>query len=249
MRTGTKALKTDILKAMQITVGHYAELCQSDFDHDIMVLKEAAVKRHHTVWIFVWLCRPGGTCLLYEKDVFIKGTREYNMFCSYIEQAEEDIQCRVIEALSLYKDRVVGNVYVFDYLEYRRHVKATAVQAGSIVADYEKGGRILQPEAHFKAGPDHELGSLVSYMFTPESSDQLEKVLINEKLIRNKFPEDYEILYYELYEFPVSPTSEGRYFCRTPVLEQAETVVRKAKESGMQLYVMAVCSDGKERYL
>ncbi|MCX4378499.1 MAG: hypothetical protein OSJ61_20360 [Lachnospiraceae bacterium] len=249
MRTGTKALKTDILKAMQITVGHYAELCQSDFDHDIMVLKEAAVKRHHTVWIFVWLCRPGGTCLLYEKDVFIKGTREYNMFCSYIEQAEEDIQCRVIEALSLYKDRVVGNVYVFDYLEYRRHVKATAVQAGSIVADYEKGGRILQPEAHFKAGPDHELDSLVSYMFTPESSDQLEKVLINEKLIRNKFPEDYEILYYELYEFPVSPTSEGRYFCRTPVLEQAETVVRKAKESGMQLYVMAVCSDGKERYL
>lgn len=249
MKTGTRALKTDILKAMQITAGRYAEFCQSDFEHDIMVLKEAAVKRYHTEWIFVWLCRPGGTCLLFEKDVFIKGTREYNTFCSYAEQDKEDIQCRVVEALSLYKDRVVGNVYVFDYLDYYSHVKATAVPAGEIIADYEKGRRILQPEANFKADPDHELGNLVSYMFTPESSDQLETVLINEKRIRNEFPEDYEILYYELYEYPVSPTAEGRYFCRTPVLEQAETAVMKAKESGMQIYVMAVCSDGKERYL
>lgn len=249
MKTGTKALKTDILKAMQIAAGRHAELCQSDFEHDITVLKRAAVKRHHTEWIFVWLCRLGRTCLLYEKDVFIKGTREYNAFCSYAEQAEDDIKCRIIEALSLHKDRVVGNVFVFDYQDYYRHVKATAVPAGSIVADYEKGRRILHPESHFKAGPDYELGNLVSYMFTPKSIDQFETVLVNEKRIRNEFLEDYEILYYELYEFSVSPTSEGRYFGRTPVLEQAETAVRKAKESGMQIYVMAVCSDGKERYL
>lgn len=249
MKTGTKALKTDILKAMQIAAGRHAELCQSDFEHDIMVLKEAAVKRYHTEWIFVWLCRPGGTCLLYEKDVFIQGTREYNTFCLFSEQDKEDIQCRIIEALSLYKDRVVGNVYVFDYPEYYQHVKATAVPAGEIIADYEKGRRILQPEANFKAGPDYELGNLVSYIYTPKSTDQLETVLVNERRIRNRFKEDYEILYYELYAYPVSPTAEGRYCGRTPVLEQAETAVRKAKESGMQLYVMAVCSDGKERYL
>lgn len=34
-----------------------------------------------------------------------------------------------------------------------------------------------------------------------------------------------------------------------PILEQAETVIRKAKESGIQLFIKAVCNDGNKRYL
>lgn len=249
MKTGTKALKTDILKAMQITADRHVKHYHSDFKHDITALKEAAVKKERTERIFVWLCRPCGTWLLREKDVFIRGTRENNTFCYYAEQPKEDIRCCVVEVHSLEGDTVRGNLYVFDYPEYYQHVKAAAVPAGSIIADYEKGGRILPAEAHFKAGPDYELGNLVSYRFTPKSIDQLETVLMNEKRIRNGFPEDYEILYYELYEHPVSPADKGRHFSRTPVLEQAETAVRKAKENGVQLFIMAVCSDGKERYL
>lgn len=43
---------------------------------------------------------------------------------------------------------------------------------------------------------------------------------------------DYKILYYEIYEFPQCPTDSGRYYGKTPVLEQAETVIRNAKEIG-----------------
>ena len=60
---------------------------------------------------------------------------------------------------------------------------------------------------------------------------------------------DYKILYYEIYECPQKSTDNGKYYGKTPILEQAETVVRKAKESGTMLFIKAVCSDGKRRYV
>ena len=59
----------------------------------------------------------------------------------------------------------------------------------------------------------------------------------------------YTILYYEIYECPQYPTENGKYYGKTPVLEQAEIVVRNAKERGQMLFIKAVCSDGKKRYM
>lgn len=61
--------------------------------------------------------------------------------------------------------------------------------------------------------------------------------------------EDYTILYYEICECPQRPTDHGVYYGKTPILEQAETVVRKAKENDQMLFIKAVCSDEKRRYL
>lgn len=60
---------------------------------------------------------------------------------------------------------------------------------------------------------------------------------------------DYTILYYEIYECPKCPAENGRYYAKTPILEQAEAVVRKAKENGQTLFIKAVCSDGEKRYM
>lgn len=60
---------------------------------------------------------------------------------------------------------------------------------------------------------------------------------------------DYTILYYEIYEFPRNPTDSGKYYGKTPVLEQAENVIRKAKENGELLFMKAVCSDGQKRFM
>lgn len=61
--------------------------------------------------------------------------------------------------------------------------------------------------------------------------------------------EDYKILYYEIYEFPQCPADSGRYYGNPPVLEQAETVIRNAKENGELLFMKAVCSDEKKRFM
>lgn len=249
MKTGTKALNTDVLKVMQNIVSSHVEHYQSDFELDIEAIKEATGKKERTERIFVWLCRPCGTWLLREKDVFIKGTREYNTFCFYAEQTRDDVLCYVIEANSLDSDTVRGNFYAFDYETYFEHVKTTAVQAESVILQYEHGKRTIPPTQHFGSYPDYELGEFVSYKFVPESAEQLEMVLINEKRIRERFKEDYQIIGYELYEYPKSPTENGRYYGKALLLEQAETIVRNAKENGLQLFIKAVCSDGKNRYL
>lgn len=249
MKTGTKALHTDILKVMQGIVNNHVEHYQSDFELDIEALKEAAGKKERTERIFVWLCRPCGTFLLREKDVFIRGTRENNTFCFYKGQAGDHVLCYVVEVNSLEGNTAMGNLYAFDYLEYYQHVKAAAVPAGGIVVNYEKGRRTLPPSAHFESYPDDELGKFVSYKFVPESAEQLETVLINEKRIRERFKEEYQVLGYELYEYPKSPTENGRYYGKAPLLGQAETILKEAKENGLQLFIKAVCSDGKKRYL
>lgn len=249
MKTGTKALNTDIVKVMQGIVNSHVEHYQSDFELDIEAIKEAAIKQERTERIFVWLCRSCGTWLLREKDVFIRGTRENNTFCFYKEQTKDNVLCYVVEVNSLNGDTVRGNLYAFDYPEYYQHVKTAAVSARSVVVAYEKGRRIMPPTAHFGAYPDSELGEFVSYKFVPESAEQLEMVLINEKRNRERFKEDYQILGYELYEYSKSPMDNGRFYGKTPLIEQAETIVRNANENGMKLFIKAVCSDGKERYL
>lgn len=61
--------------------------------------------------------------------------------------------------------------------------------------------------------------------------------------------EEYTILYYEIYYCPVSPTDHGKYYTKTPILEQAEGIIERAKETGESLFIKAVCSDGKKRYM
>lgn len=46
MKTGTKALNTDVLKVMQNIVSSHVEHYQSDFDYDIEALKEAPGRRN-----------------------------------------------------------------------------------------------------------------------------------------------------------------------------------------------------------
>lgn len=100
-----------------------------------------------------------------EKDAFIRGTRENNSFCFYAEQTRGAIQYCVIEVNSLDGDTVRVNLYGFDYKTYYEHVKTTAVQAGSVILQYEHGKRTIPLTQHFGTYPDYELGDFVSYKF------------------------------------------------------------------------------------
>ena len=249
MRKGTKFINTDILKVMKGIVDSHVKHYQSDFVYDVQTIKEAALKKERTERIFVWMCRQSGTWLLKEKNVFIKGTRENNTFCFYAEQTSDNILAFVVEVTALDGDTVTGNLYALAYPEYYDHIKKVAVPAKSIAITYETGKRIISASEHFHTMPDKELGKFVSFQFIPESAEQLECVLIDEKRTRNKFKEEYEVLYYEIYENPTSPTENGKYYGKTSIKEQAENVVLKAKESGEHFFIKAVCSDGKKRYI
>lgn len=240
----------DILSVMKSIVNSYVRYYQSDFDIDTESIKEAAMKPERTDRIFVWLCRESGTCLLKEKNVFIQDTRENYTFRFYKEQTRDIIQAFIVEIATFDRDTdtVTGNLYAIDYRKYYEHVKEVAVPAKSIVITYEYGRRIIPASTHFRTIPDKEFGQFISFQFIPQSPEQLECVLIDEKRTRNKFKEEYEVLYYEIYECPTSPTESGKYFGKTSTKKQAETIALKAKEKGKHFFIKAVCTDGKKRY-
>lgn len=249
MKNRTKFVNVDILSVMKGIADTHVRHYQSDFDIDAESLKEAALKPERSDRIFVWLCRECGTWLLTEKNLFIRGTHENNTFCFYAEQKYKDILCYVVEAKSLDRDTVMGNLYSLEYSKYYKNVQTAAVQAGNIVLHYERGQRTIQPSEHFNVLPDSKLGKFVSFEFQPKSQEQLEMVLMNEKRSRERFKEEYQILGYELYECPESPKESGKYYAKTPLLGQAECIARSAEEAGQQLFIKAVCSDGKKRYI
>lgn len=190
MKDKTKMLDVNLLEVMAEIVEKHTEHYKSDFyDCDTHMLREAALKPERVERLYIWLCRPGGTWLLRERDVFIQGTRENSTFCFYREQTKDDIWCYLIETGSLDGDAVIGDIYSLDYPDCYQRVKAAAVPAGNIIVAYEKGKRILPPTAHFGAYPDYELGKFVSYQFVPESQEQLEMVLRNERQSRERFKE------------------------------------------------------------
>ncbi len=65
-------------RVVKIHTRHY----QSDFDMDKEMLWGAAGQQDKS---FIWLCRTAGTWLLYERDVFLKGTSANNIFNFYAE--------------------------------------------------------------------------------------------------------------------------------------------------------------------
>lgn len=60
---------------------------------------------------------------------------------------------------------------------------------------------------------------------------------------------NYIITGYEIHECPKSPAENSTYYGKTPILKQAKDIIEKAKESGKEYFIKAVCSDGVKRYL
>lgn len=248
MKEKTKYIGIDVLKVMQSIVDTHVKHYQSDFDIDKETMKEAARKPERTDRIFIWMCRECGTWLLKEKDVFIKGTHEYKTFTYYAGQAGDSIHAFVVEAIGYDGNIVTGNLYRLNYPEYYEHVRKAAIPAGDIIVTYGHGQRAIPPTAHFDTKPDKEFGEFISFKSVPKSPGQLESILIAEKKDRNSFKEDYDVLGYEIYECPASPTENGKFYARTQLKGQADDIVMDAKGRGRQLFIKAVCSDGKKRY-
>lgn len=55
-----------------------------------------------------------------------------------------------------------------------------------------------------------------------------------------------EYIYYHVCECPQHPTEEGRVYCKTPILEQAQAIVKHGKERGRSFFIKGVKPDGEK---
>lgn len=189
IKSKTKFNNVDILDFMKRVVEKHTCYYQSDFEIDKEILHRAAKKQEQQDKTFIWLCRTAGTWLLRERNVFLKGAREFNTFSFYTEQSSDLILAYVIEVTGGAKDSIIGNVYVLDYPEHYKHVQTVSLKAETVVMQYEHGCRTQSADDKISGYPDMDYGKLQSVQFQPHSQEELTELLWNERQERRRFKE------------------------------------------------------------
>lgn len=187
-----KFWKVDILEVLGRIVEAHTAHFKSDFELDRKILKAAAGKEERQDRIFLWMCRENGTWCLRERDVFLKGTREYNTFCFYAEQTREPVLCYAVEVTGLVDGIVTGDIYALDYQRHYEQMGKAAISPGSVTLVYEHGERTQAAGKTITGHGDIELGKFVSFEYQPDSPKELRELLWNERYRRDHF-EDGDI--------------------------------------------------------
>lgn len=179
--------KVDIIKSLRAIMKTNTKHYQSDFDIDIETLTKAVKKQDPGDKRYIWLSRPEGTWCLRERDIFIRGTREYNTLCFYAEQTRDKILAYAVELTGMEKGRVVGNLYELDYQKLYEHVRKVSVEHGDVRLIYENGERTQTSEKGIIGIDDPDLGKFLSFEDYPKDLDALHSVLQEEKCYRDHF--------------------------------------------------------------
>lgn len=177
----------DIIKSLRAIMNTNTKHYQSDFDIDIETLIKAVKKQDSGDKRYIWLSRPEGTWCLRERDIFIRGTWEYNTLCFYAEQTRDRILVYAVELTGMEKSRVVGNIYELDYQKLYEHVKEVSVERGDVRLIYENGERTQTSEKGIIGIDDPDFGKFLSSEDQPKDLDNLHGVLQEEKCYRNHF--------------------------------------------------------------
>lgn len=177
----------DIIKSLRAIMNTNTKHYQSDFDIDIETLIKAVKKQDSVDKRYIWLSRPEGTWCLRERDIFIRGTWEYNTLCFYAEQTRDRILVYAVELIGMEKSRVVGNIYELDYQKLYEHVKEISVERGDVRLIYENGERTQTSEKGIIGIDDLDFGKFLSFEDHPKDLDALCSVLQEEKCYRDRF--------------------------------------------------------------
>lgn len=177
----------DIIKYLNEIMQIHTKYYQSDFEIDVENLTQAVKKQNLEDRVYLWICRPAGTWCLRERDTFIKGTCEYNIFCFYAEHTQDKILIYAVELISMEKNKVMGNIYELDYLKYYEHVREVSVECGETKLIYENGERKQTVGRRIVVEDNPYLGKFLSFEDQPKDLDALCSVLQKEKSYRAKF--------------------------------------------------------------
>lgn len=174
--------EVDLIETLKTIVETNTEYYRSDFQYDAEILTNAARNGEGAdaeERTFLWISRCCGTWCLRERNVFLRGSMEYEIWRFYGEQDSDGILAYGIEVSGMRSGIVAGRLYELDFKKHVRHVIDTAIPADRVRLLFERGGR-LQSAGKFIPKQDLELGKLISYTVVPNNQDQLTALLCQE---------------------------------------------------------------------
>lgn len=180
--------EVDLIETLKTIVETNTKYYRSDFQYDAEILTNAARNgegagaKERT---FLWISRCCGTWCLRERNVFLRGSMEYEIWRFYGEQDSEGILAYGIEVSGIRSGTVAGRLYELDFKKHVRHVIDTALPADYVKLLFEFGSR-FQSAGKPIPKQDLELGKLISYTVVPNNQNQLAALLRQEHRERER---------------------------------------------------------------
>ena len=194
---GLKFEETDILtflgKIVELNTHHYKD----DFELDKKLISGLAVSENPEDRRLLWMSRDCGTYTLREREAYLEGSYENNVWKFYHEQTREPVLAYALVLNGVQDGKVAGEIYPLDYAAHVEQVKRLTCPIEKASATFEDGAAVTLPYRNHRqliSSFKTEHGKVRSIFYEPESSRELSVILERErfKLSYHAVPGDME---------------------------------------------------------
>ena len=170
----------DILASLAGIMDQHTKHYKDDFYIDRNIICKLADSPDKTDHHLIWLCRPLGTHIMRERDIYLEGTHENKCFSFYHDQTKENILAYAIHLKSRDGFNVTGDVYQLDYAAEVERVKLLTCPIHRITFFFPDDTEFTVPYRTYR-GALNELsqkhGELKAMRYEPESEVELNVIL------------------------------------------------------------------------
>lgn len=185
---GLKFEDMDILdslgKIVDLNTHHYKD----DFNLDKELIPKLAVSGDPEDRRLLWMSRPCGTYTLREREAYLEGSYENNVWRFYHEQTKDTVLAYALVLRGVLDGKVAGEIYPLDYAAHVEQVKRLTCPIEKVTAAFEDGERLTLPYHNHRAVINvltQEHGRARSIRYEPESSRELAVILERERFKRS----------------------------------------------------------------
>ena len=169
---------------MELHTRHYKE----DFDLDKVLIPKLAVSEDPESRRLLWMSRPCGTYTFLEREVYLEGTYENNVWNFYFDQTKDPILAYALTLKGMQEGKVIGNIYPLDYPIHVERVKRLTCSVGKVTVTFEDDYTAMLSyqtrRRHINAlAPVHGMPKGIRYH--PESEHELAVILTRERIKRS----------------------------------------------------------------
>lgn len=185
---GLKFEDMDILdslgKIVELNTRHYKD----DFDLDKELIPKLAVSGNPEDRRLLWMSRPCGTYTLRERETYLEGSYENNVWKFYHEQTKDTVLAYALVLKGVLDGKVAGEIYPLDYATHVEQVKGLTCPIVKVKATFQDGEAFTLPYGNHRMlinGIAREHGKAKSILYEPESSRELSVILERERFKRS----------------------------------------------------------------
>lgn len=185
---GVKFENVDILDALGQIMELHTQHYKDDFDMDKELIPKLAESADPEDRRLLWMARSCGTYTLREREVYLDGSYENNVWKYYHEQTKDPVLAFALSIKGIQDGKVMGNLYPLDYPDHVERVKLLTCPIEKVTVTFEDGAVVTLPYQTRRGfinelSPEH--GNPQFMLYSPGSEQELAMILKRERFKRS----------------------------------------------------------------